>query len=105
MRRTLLLFATFLALLVTAPAIASAAPYYEAGVTEFSPESDISIVYSQGVLHVVGANGCKLEIISLTGKILVEESISGPAQKIELNIPKGCYIVKVGDVVRKISVR
>ena len=35
----------------------------------------------------------------------MEEQIASPAQKFELNIPKGCYIVKVGNVVRKISVR
>ena len=26
-------------------------------------------------------------------------------QAIEINLPKGCYIVKVGKVVRKISIR
>ena len=36
---------------------------------------------------------------------LLEQQIDSPAQKIELNIPKGCYIVKVGSVVRKIAVR
>jgi hypothetical protein len=44
-------------------------------------------------------------VVSLTGKRVMEERISSPAQQIELNIPKGCYIVKVGDVVRKVSVR
>ncbi len=105
MRRTLLLFAISLSFQMTAPTSVSAAPIYEAGVIEFLQDSDISITYSQGLLYVSGANGYKIEVISLTGKKVYEDSISGPAQKIELNIPKGCYIVKVGDVVRKISVR
>ena len=46
-----------------------------------------------------------LEVVSLTGRRLLEQQIDSPAQKIELNIPKGCYIVKVGSVVRKIAVR
>ena len=64
-----------------------------------------SISYAEGVLSVAGAEGHVLEVISLTGKRVLEERISSPAQRFELNIPKGCYIVKVGDVVRKVSVR
>lgn len=64
-----------------------------------------TITYSEGTLLVVGAEGSTLEVVSLTGKRVMEEQINSPAQKIELNIPKGCYIVKVGNVVRKVSVR
>ena len=32
-------------------------------------------------------------------------SIDSPAQRIDLNVPKGCYILKVGKVVRKVSLR
>ena len=64
-----------------------------------------SISYAKGILSVTGAEGQVLEVVSLTGKRVMEERISSPAQQIELNIPKGCYIVKVGDVVRKVSVR
>ena len=64
-----------------------------------------SISYANGILSVTGAEGEVLEVVSLTGKRVMEERISSPAQQIELNIPKGCYIVNVGDVVRKVSVR
>ena len=64
-----------------------------------------SISYAEGTLSVTGAEGQVLEVISLTGKRIMEERISSPAQRFELNIPKGRYIVKVGDVVRKVSVR
>ena len=46
-----------------------------------------------------------LMISALTGKKVMDVKVESPAQKIELNIPKGCYIVKVGKVVRKVSVR
>ena len=52
-----------------------------------------SISYAEGVLSVTGAEGHVLEVISLTGKRVLEERISSPAQRFELNIPKGCYIV------------
>jgi len=35
---------------------------------------------------------------------LMKVRIESAAQHIELNIPRGCYILKVGKVVRKIQV-
>ena len=67
--------------------------------------AEVSVTYTQGYLYVNDAEGKTLEIVSLTGRKVREEQINSPAQKIELSIPKGCYIVKVGSVVRKISVR
>ena len=67
--------------------------------------AEVSVTYTQGYLYVNDAAGKTLEIVSLTGRKVMEEQINSPAQKIELSIPKGCYIVKVGSVVRKISVR
>ena len=88
-----------------APMDVCAAPVYMAGVMELAPDSEPTITYSDGALYVNGAEGETLEIISLTGKRVHTETIESPAQKIELNIPKGCYIVKVGKVVRKVSIR
>lgn len=31
--------------------------------------------------------------------------IDGQDKRYTLNLPKGCYIIKVGNVVRKISIR
>lgn len=104
MMRKLLHISAILALLLVAPVSASAAPNYEAGVLEYQ-DIEPTITYTQGVLYVNGAEGKTLEVISLTGRKVMEERIDSPAQKFELNIPKGCYIVKVGNVVRKISVR
>lgn len=68
-------------------------------------DQDVIISYSEGVLYITGAENQMLEVVSLTGKRVMQIRIDSPAQKIELSIPKGCYIVKIGDVVRKISVR
>ena len=104
MVRFLLLTMTILTLSFSAPEKACAAIIYESGVMGI-PEGEITITYSQGVLYVNGGEGKVLEVVSLTGRRLLEQQIDSPAQKIELNIPKGCYIVKVGSVVRKIAVR
>ena len=104
MMRKLLHISAILALLLVSPVSASAAPNYEAGVLEYR-DLEPSVTYAQGILYVNGGEGKTLEFISLTGRKVMEEQIDSPAQKFELNIPKGCYIVKVGNVVRKISVR
>ena len=69
------------------------------------PDQNVAISYSEGYLYVNGFEGKMLEVVSLTGKRVLQTEIDSPAQKIELNLPKGCYIVKVGDTVRKISVK
>lgn len=74
------------------------------GIEEFVDEEVTITVKGQTVL-VNGAQGQTLEVISLTGRCIMTEKIESPAQKIELNIPKGCYILKIGKVVRKVSVR
>ena len=104
MMRKLLHISAILALLLVAPVSASADPVYEAGVLEYQ-DIEPTITYTQGVLYINGAEGKTLEIVSLIGRKVMEKQIDSPAQKFELNIPKGCYIVKVGNVVRKISVR
>ena len=88
-----------------APMAVSAAPAYMAGVMEMSVEEEAEITYNNGTLMITGAEGCTLEVVSLTGKKVLSVEITSQSQKIELNIPKGCYIVKVGKVVRKVSVR
>ena len=105
MVRRLLIFVLSVMCLSLAPMTVSAAPAYMAGVMEMYAEQEADVVYANGALLVTGAEGCTLEVVSLTGKKVLSVEISSPAQKIELNIPKGCYIVKVGKVVRKVSVR
>ncbi|NPD93129.1 T9SS type A sorting domain-containing protein [Xylanibacter muris] len=79
----------------------------ESDLTAFEhvQEDNITITVEQSVIRVNGAAGMTLEVVSLTGKKVASVKIEGPAQRIELNLPKGCYILKVGKVVRKISVR
>ena len=68
-------------------------------------EEQITINVEQQNVLVGGAQGKVLEVVSLTGKKLVTVKIESPSQRVELNISKGCYILKVGKVVRKITVR
>lgn len=105
MKRIVIIVSAVLALASFVPATAHASMLkdYAAGILEFQ-DDEVTISYSHGSIYVSGGEGLTLEVISLTGKKVFEQQIDNPSQKFELNIPKGCYIVKVGKVVRKVSV-
>ncbi len=66
----------------------------------------VSIIISESFLRVLGANGQTLYIYNIAGVRVMSVKVDGPEKKIELSgLSKGCYIVKVGKTVRKISVR
>ena len=73
--------------------------------TEQTLDDDITISVNGQWVTVTGAQGLTLEVVSLTGRQIKTIKIESPAQRIELNIPKGCYILKIGKVVRKVAVR
>ncbi len=66
---------------------------------------NVTISVSESVLHVTGANGLTLQVFNVTGVRVMSIKVEGADKRYELNLPKGCYIVKVGKVVRKISIR
>lgn len=78
----------------------------EMAAPEFATEqSEPVISVQQSSVIVTGAVGETLEVVSLTGKSLMTVRIESPSQRIDLNVPKGCYILKVGKVVRKVTIR
>lgn len=66
---------------------------------------DINISVSGSTLHVTGASGEDLYIYNVTGVRVKSFRVDSNDKRYELNLPKGCYIVKAGKVVRKISIR
>ena len=77
----------------------------ELGVAEQIEEQMPQLSVDGNTVNVQGATGLTLEVVSLTGRAVATYKIEGPAQRIELNLPKGCYILKVGKVARKVTVR
>lgn len=67
------------------------------------PVATISV--NASTLHVVGASGQTLYIYNVAGVCVQNFKVEGADKRYELNLPKGCYIVKVGKTVRKISIR
>jgi len=89
-------------LMVGTPASAMAGTAVEI-IDNDVPSISISIVGS-GV-RVTGANGLTLTVYNVTGVRVMSVKIDSPDKLCELDLPKGCYILKVGKTVRKISIR
>lgn len=64
-----------------------------------------TISVNTSTVHVTGANGQTLEVYNIAGVRVVCVKVEGQDKRFDLNLPKGCYIVKVGKVVRKISIK
>ena len=67
--------------------------------------SGISLSIKDGNVHIVGANGEVMEIFNLTGTKVATIRIDSNDKTFALNLQKGCYLIKVGKIVRKISVQ
>lgn len=91
-------------MLLTAPAVVRAADA-EMYPVEQTIEEDITISVSGQTVTVSGGQGQTLEVVSLTGRCVMTIKIENPSQRIELNVPKGCYILKIGKMVRKVAIR
>ncbi len=103
MKKPLLIFTLVMSLTLSVP-MGIAAVTVAPGIEEVVDE-DITITVNGQVVTVVGGQGKTLEVVSLTGRRVMSVKVENPTQKIELNIAKGCYILKIGKVVRKVSVR
>lgn len=104
MKKKILIFATASLLIMGTPAIAMEMAM-EMGVAEQLDEMSPTITVDAKTVNIQGGSGLTLEVVSLTGRAVASYKIESPAQRIELNLPKGCYILKIGKVVRKVTVR
>lgn len=104
MTKRLLILPMSLLLLLAAPVSLKAADA-EMMPIEQNVDDDINISVSGQTVTISGAQGETLEVVSLTGRRVLTVKIESPAQRIELNVPKGCYILKIGKVARKVAIR
>lgn len=104
MKKKTIIMAVFACSLLAVPAMA-APMVMEMGVAEQIEEPAPVISVDGNIVSVSGASGMKMEVVSLTGRAVATYKIEGPAQRLELNLPKGCYILKVGKTVRKVTVQ
>ncbi len=103
MKKRLLIYTFALIAAFSMPMLSRASQVAFAGIEQVA-DDEISISVNENQVTVTGAQGQTMEVVSLTGRKVITVKIESPAQRIELNIPKGCYIIKIGKVVRKVSI-
>ena len=70
------------------------------GIEQVMP---VRITVNGPSVRIVGGDGMVLD--NLTGAKVLSRQIDGQDKTLSLNLSKGCYLLKVGTVVRKISIQ
>lgn len=89
------------ALLLAAPQTTQAM----SAVEIIEQEEKASVSVSESTLRVVGLAGEVVTIYNVTGVQIMSFKVDGQDKHYDLNLTKGCYILKVGKIVRKIYIR
>lgn len=98
-----ILFAALLACCL--PAAVRGAEYNPTEVGIVENIGDIAIYFDGTTLRVTNAAGQNLYVYNITGVRVMSVRVDGDDKSFKLNLQRGCYIVKVGNVVRKIAVK
>lgn len=107
MKKNILKLFTLVTMLVAAPMAGFATSELSPEISAAGPEQDlqqVQITVKDGSLTITGANGQTALIYSLTGTLVAQVKIDSQDKTLDLGL-KGCYIVKVGKVVRKINIK
>jgi len=65
----------------------------------------VSLSVNGPKVRISGAEGESLEVYNLTGVKVATIRIDSNDKSLTLNLQRGCYILKVGKLVRKVSIR
>lgn len=102
-----IVFIPFLVILLLGSLQAKANEIVPGVASENLPEvniaDEVKIEISGHNVRVLGATGMQLEVYNLTGVRVAVYKIDCAEKNLQLNVPRGCYIVKVGKVTRKVS--
>lgn len=71
---------------------------------ETSSMDEIAITVRGNQLRVQRADGLSLSVYNITGVKVVTHRVDGDDFSLTLNVERGIYIVKVGKVVRRITI-
>ena len=96
---------SFVSLLMTGICVPMMAEPSPEGIEAEAGEVQITQSQSTATVRVTNGQGKVLEVFNVAGVPVCKMKIDSNDKRIDLNIQKGCYILKVGKVVRKISVK
>lgn len=99
-------FAIILSMSFAPIAVASEA-FAEPATGIESEIEEIQISVSGGnTIHIKNAEGALIEVYSITGAQILSQRVDSNSKNFEIsNLQKGCYIVKVGKLTRKVYIK
>ena len=100
MKQGFWIIALSMLLLGVAPAVA----YVQTDEPLEAEMETISLTIQDNRAHITNADGKVLEIYNLTGVRVARIRIDSNDKQITLNLNRGCYIMKVDKVVRKVTI-
>lgn len=103
MTKYLLKISLFIGVLMVPLAGFSEAQSAEAAY-ELNAIGEIQITVKGNDVRIQNAQGESLRVYGITGKLISSTQIESNDETVNLNLTKGCYIVKVGKVARKIYI-
>jgi hypothetical protein len=108
MKKSLLKITVLSLLLALHSPILVASEMYPEPVAEIENEiNEVQITVSNGnIVYVKNAEGALIEVYNITGAQILSQRVESNCKIYEIsNLQKGCYIVKVGKVTRKIFIK
>lgn len=91
------------ALVMASPIAAMAEEMFDGPEVETTA---VTMTFSANIARISNAEGQTLDIYNLAGVKIDSYRIDSEEKVVSLSkLPKGCYILKVGNVVRKVSIR
>lgn len=102
MNRKLLVI--ILSLSFITPQMAHANFFFASAIETFMENTDPSITLNGTNLRVLNGAGLTMEIFNITGIKVTTLKIDSNDKTFNLNLNRGCYIVKIGKISRKISI-
>ncbi|MBR1594165.1 MAG: T9SS type A sorting domain-containing protein [Alloprevotella sp.] len=100
-------YSLFAALLSAAPFTtfaADAEAWFAMGVVDIAA-NDVQIFITGSSLRIVGGQGMTVEVYNVTGVRVFSRHIDSNDQTFQAGLQRGCYMVKVGNTVRKVSIK
>lgn len=110
MKKTIIMTVLAAMTLVCTPAMAGNMEAPADNGQQMVDETKFSISVQGSSVVVNGAAGYTMEVVSLTGRRVIKINVENNAQRVDLNVGKGCYIVKIENqaktntFVRKITI-
>lgn len=75
-----------------------------AGIEQDLKEVGVSV--SNSTVRITNADGQRLEVYNMAGVVVATARIDSPERTITLDhLPKGCYILRIGNIARKVFLR